>query len=91
MLDTDNVKLLEEISINDRTIISWYDADFDKYSIIIFHLYEQPNAMAKQCECSTWGYPTHLITNISTMYEAVEVFTLFLKDFESQNYWWENE
>lgn len=82
-------KLLEEISINDRTLIAWYNPNDGIISLILAHLDEQPNELSRKSPYTTWGYITHFVTAMYTCKEAAEVVGLYLKDLEGENYWWE--
>jgi hypothetical protein len=82
-------KLLEQKSINDRTIVVWYNPQEAVISLIIFHLTDQPNEFSKQSPYSTWGWATYYTSQMYTEKEAAEVVSLFLQDMESDNYWWE--
>lgn len=85
----DGWKLLERITFNDRTLIAWYNPGNNIISIIITHLYEQPNQLSKQSPYTTWGYVTHFVQGMHTCKEAAEVVSLYLKDIENENAWWE--
>lgn len=82
-------KLLEEISINDRTLVCWYDGK--EISILLTHLTDKPNQLSKQSPYTTWGYVTYYVNNISTCKEAADVISLYISDMKNGTYWWENE
>lgn len=82
-------KLLEEKSINDRTLICWHNPNDNIISLVLFNLTEQPNALSQRSPYSNWGYVTYMVTNMYTPKEAAEVVGLYLKDMEKENYWWE--
>jgi hypothetical protein len=84
-------KLLENISINDRSLICWYNGDDKTYNISIFHLTDQPNSISKKSPLTTWGYCTFSICDIESVIEAAEVVGLYLQDMEKANYWWETD
>lgn len=88
--EEDGWKLLEERSINDRTLVAWYNPNDSIISFAIMHLTEQPNALSQRSPYTTWGYVTHMETKMYTTKEAAEVVSLYLKDMEDGNYWWEN-
>jgi len=88
--EQDEWKLLEEITINDRTLIAWYNPNDSIISLVITHLFEQPNELSKRSPYSNWGYITHMETNMYTCAEAAEVVSLYLQDMEKDNAWWEN-
>jgi hypothetical protein len=85
----DGWKLLEEKSINDRTLVCWYNPNDSIISLVIFHLTEQPNALSQRSPHSNWGYVTHMVTRMYTIKEAGEVVSLYLQDMEKDNCWWE--
>jgi hypothetical protein len=87
--EVDGWKLLEEKTINDRTIIVWYNPEERLISLIICHGFEQPNDLSKKSPYSHWGYVTHFVTKMYTPKEAAEVVSLYLKDMENDNFWWE--
>lgn len=82
-------KLLEEKTINDRTLLAWYNPDDKIISLMLFHLIDQPNAVSLRSPYTTWGYVTHMATGIYNCKEAAEVVGLYLKDIENDNFWWE--
>lgn len=84
-------KLLEQISINERTLVATYDIANKSISMVLFHLTEQPNQISKLAAESTWGYTTHFVDKMMTEKEAAEVVGLFLKDIENENFWWEKQ
>jgi len=88
--EQDGWKLLEERSINDRTLVAWYNPDDSIISFAIMHLTEQPNALSLRSSYTTWGYITHMESMMYTTSEAAEVVSLYLQDMENENYWWEN-
>jgi len=83
-------KLLEQITINYRTLIAWYNPDDSVISLMVSHLTDQPNELSRRSPCTTWGYVTHMVTGMYTCEEAGNVVSLYLQDIESDNYWWEN-
>jgi hypothetical protein len=82
-------KLLEEVSWNDRTIIVWYNSDQKMISLVMFNLTDQPNELSKKAPYSNWGFLTHYVSQMYSEKEAASVVSLYLKDMESENYWWE--
>lgn len=84
-------KLLEEKTINDRTVIAWYNPDTDIISLMIAHLTDQPNELSRQSPYTTWGYVTHMVSKMTTCKEAAEVVSLYLQDIENDNFWWEKD
>jgi len=88
--EEDGWKLLEEYTFNDRTIIAWYNPNDSIISIIITHLLDQPNQLAKNSPYTTWGYITHMVTKMYTCEEAAKVVSLYIKDIEDENAWWES-
>lgn len=82
-------KLLEQKTINDRSLICWYNPNDKIISLSIFHLTDQPNELSKRSPYTTWGYVTFMTTNMMTVQEAAEVVGLYLKDIENDNAFWE--
>ena len=82
-------KLLERKTINDRTLICWYNPDTNIVSLFLFHITEQPNELSKRSPYSTFGYATHYVTSMYTLKEASEVVSLYLQDMENDRFWWE--
>ena len=83
-------KKLEEKSINDRSLIAWYNPESKDFSLVIFHLTDQPNEISKKAPLSTWGFLTHYISGMYTAKEAAEVVSLYLQDMENDRFWWES-
>jgi hypothetical protein len=90
LLENDEWVLLEQCSINDRTILCYYNSNIKQSGIIIFNLTEQPNSLSKKSVYSTWGYVTYCVFKLNTLAEAAEVYGLYLQDMEKDNFWWEN-
>ncbi len=89
--EQDGWKLLEEFTFNDRTLIAWYNDDDGVISLILTHLTDQPNELSKRSPYTTWGYVTGMVTGMHTCKEASDVVSLYMKDLQSEIYWWENE
>lgn len=89
--EEDGWKLLEGVTINDRSLIAYYNPNDNIISLVIFHLTEQPNELSKRSMYTTWGYVTHAITAMHTCEEAAEVVGLYLQDIENDSCWWEND
>ena len=87
----DSWKCLEQISINDRSLVCWYDTENQRIGVCLFHLHNKPNLISKKSLYTTWGYITHVVDNINDEKEAAEVVGLYLQDIEKENYWWEND
>ncbi len=87
--EDDGWKLLEQTTVNDRTLIAWYNPDTTDIGICLFHLTDQPNELSKKSPHSTWGYVTYMIDGMYSEKEAAQVVCLYLKDIENGNYWWE--
>ena len=84
-------KLLEEITVNDISLIAWYNPNDGVISLSLFNLIEQPNALSKRSPYTTWGWVTYMASQMTTTKEAAEVVGLYLKDIENNNIWWEKE
>lgn len=82
-------KLLEQVTINDRTLVAWYNPNDGVISLCMFHLVDQPNELSRRSPYTTWGYVTHFETAMYTSKEAAEVVSLYLQDIEKENFWWE--
>jgi len=87
--EEDGWKLLEEKTINDRTILVWYNPNDQVISLMLFNVSEQPNEVSKRSPYTTWGYVTFFASQMKTPKEAAEVVSLYLKDMENEKYWWE--
>ena len=87
--EEDGWKLLEEKSINDRTILVWYNPDTKVISLMLFHVSDQPNELSKRSPDTTWGFVTFYATEMKTPKEAAEVVSLYLQDMEKSNFWLE--
>lgn len=87
----DEYKLLEEKTINNRTILCWYNSNDNIISISLFNTSEKPNELSRRSPLTNWGYVTYMATNMMTTKEASEVVSLYLKDMESNNFWWERK
>lgn len=79
-------KLLERKSINNRTLIAWYNPIDSIISIALFHLTEN---LRNSSTYTNWGYPVYFVTDMNTPKEAAEVVSLYLQDMEASNFWWE--
>ena len=88
-VNSDRFKLLEQISINERSLVASYDCNEKTINLVLFNLTEQPNKISKSAPKSTWGYATHFVDKMMTEKEAAEVVGLYLKDIENENFWWE--
>ncbi len=84
-------KLLEQITINDRSLVCYYNPDSSVISLFLFHLTDQPNKLSKNSIYTTWGYVTHFETKMYTPEEAAEVVSLYLQDIENDVFWWEED
>jgi len=87
--EEDGWKLLEEKTINDRTLLAWFNPNEDMVSLMIFHVTDQPNEFSKRSPHTNWGYATFWASEMKTMKEAAEVVSLYLQDMENEKYWWE--
>ena len=81
--------LLERQTINDRTLLCWFNPKIDIISVSLFNLLKQPNSLSKKINESQWGFMTHYVSNITSDMEATEVVNLYMKDLNAGNYWWE--
>ena len=83
--------LLTRQTLNDRTLLCWYNPDLDKISISLFNLFERPNQLSRNVKEGQWGFMTHFVQNIETDIEATEVVNMYLKDLKGENFWWEKD
>ena len=88
--EQDGWKLLEQQTINDRTLICHYNPSVEDYTITLFCLYPT-NELSKRVSENVWGFATKFITNIYDVHEAAEVVSLYLQDMEKNNFWWEKD
>jgi hypothetical protein len=85
--EDDGWKLLEERSINDRTLVCWYNPNNQIISVALFHLTD--NIRNISVKNDFWGFPTYYVTRMHTPTEAANIVSLYLKDMEDGNFWWE--
>lgn len=85
-----NFQLLELKKNHERTLICWLNTDDNIVSIALFHKNEKPNALSHRVLLTKWGYPTYFISNMTTT-EAANIVTLYLKDIQDENFWWETD
>lgn len=89
-IDEDNGwLLLERQTINDRTLLCWYNPDTGYISVSLFHQYEKPNELSKRAVESQWGWMTHFVDHIPNSMQATEIVNNFLSNLEKNNTWWE--
>lgn len=89
--EDDGWLLLCRETLNDRTIIMWFNGYTDQVNMSIFHQFEQPNAFSRRAKESQWGFMTHFVENIKTEEEATQLVNLYLKDMDEDNIWWEKD
>jgi len=89
--EQDGWKLLERYTFNDRTLIAFYNGDDGGISLILTHYDEQPNELSKKSPYTTWGYVTYAVSHMHTCEEAAKVVGLYMKDMETDNFWWEKQ
>lgn len=88
-MDLGHFKLLENITINDRSIVVWYNEQDKSFNLMLFHLTDQPNELSKRSPYTTWGYPTGMLNTLNSESEAAEVVSLYIQDIEKEDFWWE--
>ncbi len=86
-----DIRIIDEIGVNERTIVSWYDKADQTFGFGIFHISEQPNVQAKLSAYTNWGYLVYNAPKIEDPTEAAEVYDLFLKDIIAGNNWFEDD
>lgn len=89
-LNTD-IRIIDEIGVNERTIVSWYDRYNKSFSFGIFHISDRPNVLSKILEYTQWGYWIYIAPPIEDHVEASQVYDLFLKDLLAGNNWFEDD
>lgn len=87
----DNIRLIDEISLNERTIVSWFDKVEKTFTFGIFHIQDQPNTLSQLMPYSMWGFLTFVAQPIADHAEAAEVYQLYLNDMLAGNNWWEDD
>lgn len=84
--------LIEQISFNERSLISWYDKTNKFFQFALFHLTEQPNTPSKLSpESPAWGYATFVSQPILDPNEITEITALYIVDLMEGNNWWESD
>lgn len=86
-----DIRIIDEIGVNERTIVSWYDRLSKKFSFGIFHISDQPNIQSKLSAYTTWGYLVYVAPPIEDHIEAAEVYDLFLNDLMKGDHWFEDD
>jgi hypothetical protein len=86
-----DIRIIDEIGVNERTIVSWYDKAVQAFSFGIFHISEQPNIQSKLSAYTNWGYLVYIAPPIEDHVEAAEVYDLFLMDLIKEDYWFEDD
>lgn len=86
-----DIRIIDEIGVNERTIVSWFDKTDQTFGFGIFHISEQPNIQAKLSIYTNWGYLVYNAPKIKDHIEAAEVYDLFLTDIIAGNHWFEDD
>jgi hypothetical protein len=86
-----DIRIIDEIGVNERTIVSWYDRAAKAFSFGIFHISDQPNIQSKLSAYTNWGYLVYIAPAIEDYTEAAEVYDLFLTDLIKEDYWFEDD
>lgn len=86
-----DIRIIDEIGVNERTIVSWFDRADQTFGFGIFHISEQPNVQAKLSVYTNWGYLVYNAPKIKDPAEAAEIYDLYLKDILAGNYWFEDD
>ena len=87
----DSIRLVEEMSFNDRTIVTWFDMYTKKFQFALFHISDQPNTPSKASPYSMWGFTTFVSQQIEDPKEMAEVTALFVTDLLAEDFWWEDD
>lgn len=82
-------KIIENLSFNDRSIVTAYVADWKQYVILLFHVCDRPNKIARESAYSTWGYPVGGVGDIHSREELDSITKMYINDILSENYFWE--
>lgn len=86
-----DIRIIDEIGINERTIVSWYDKSTQDFGFGIFHISDQPNVISKISKYTMWGYLVYTAPPIADHAEAATVYDLFLTDLLKGDYWFEDD
>lgn len=86
-----DIRIIDEIGVNERTIVSWYDKAAKAFSFGIFHISDQPNIQSKLSAYTNWGYLVYIAPAIEDHKEAAEVYDLFLTDLIKGDNWFEDD
>lgn len=86
-----DIRIIDEIGINERTIVSWYDKATQDFGFGIFHISDKPNVISKISAYTMWGYLVYTAPPIKDPAEAAEVYDLFLNDLLAGNHWFEDD
>ena len=86
-----DIRIIDEIGINERTIVSWYDKATQDFGFGIFHISEQPDVVSKISLYTMWGYLVYTDPPIKDHTEAAEVYDLFLTDLLKGDHWFEDD
>lgn len=86
-----NLRMIDSIGVNERTIVSWFDTNDKSFNFGIFHLTEQPNYISKLSGITEYGYLTYVGSPLVDYIEAADVYSLFLEDLINFNNWWEDD
>lgn len=87
----EDLRLIDSLGINHRTIVTWYDKIDKSFNFGIFNLFEQPNYIAKLTQPTEYGYLTYIGTPLKEPEEASKLHQLFLNDLLADNNWWEDD
>lgn len=86
-----DIRIIDEIGVNERTIVSWYDREAKAFQFGIFHISDQPNIQSKISAYTTWGYLVYIGHPIQDPSEAAQVYDLFLTDLIKGDNWFEDD
>ena len=87
----DDLRLIESIGVNERTIVSWFDRSNKTFNFGIFHLTDQPNYISKLSSLTEYGYLTYVGYPLVDHKEASTVYLLYLEDLMKGNNLWEED
>lgn len=90
-LPQDHWTMLEEVSVNGRSMIAWKIDRLGTYHLCMFNFDEQPNELSKQSPETNWGYLTYAIDGGKDQKAFFEAIDLYLEDMVKGDYWWEKD
>jgi hypothetical protein len=84
-------KIIEDLSFNDRSIVAFYNGEEKQYMLLLFHVCEQPNKVARESIYSSWGYVTAGVNNIYSLDELNKLVKMYCDDILANRCFWEKD